>query len=268
MMLAGLGLLTTYNLTEAYVISSYLTTQGEKALLEENYTFFMPSRYYNDVALVDTVFTDGETTLKIKIYEVARIMIYEDDLNVEDGIFLLIEQVSGPALHYTFDVEFIANEDLVIEYFGKKQFTLPLYITIQGGTERTVLLKDDFYDEEQEMYLPLTELKIYQNKLLSFEIPVFVDFDQFVIRDQIQHYLDAHDEAPQEAAENYSIAPVIRIEDTNKLILRNMIIYVASVIILTVVFFRYKNNRLGKKKATEGLQKDVKKIYEKQPKKR
>jgi hypothetical protein len=267
-LLAGLGLLTTYNLTEAYVISGYLTREGEKALLDENYDFFLPSRYYNQNLLVDTVFSHEDTTLKIKIYEVARIMIYEEGLQVEDGIFLLIEQVSGTDLHYTFDIEFISNDDLVIEYFGKKQFTLPLYITMQGGTERTVLLKEDFYNEENDVYLPLTSIKIYQNKVLSFEIPVTIDFNQFVIRDQIQSYLDLHDEAPEEAAENYSIAPVIKIEDTKGFILRNMIIYVATIIVLTVVFFRYKNNRLGKKKATEGLQKDVKKIYEKQEKKR
>lgn len=267
-LLAGLGLLTTYNLTEAHVISSYLTREGEKALLDENYDFFLPSRYYNPNLLVDTVFSDGDTTLKIKIYEVARIMIYEEGLQVEDGIFLLIEQVSGTDLHYTFDIEYVSNDDLVIEYFGKKQFTLPLYISMQGGTERTILLKDDFLDEDSDVFLPLTQIKIYQNKELSFEIPVTVDFSQFVIKDQIQSYLELHDEAPEEASENYALAPVIKIEDTNRLILRNMIIYVSTVIVLTVVFFRYKNNRLGKKKATEGLQKDVNKIYEKQEKKR
>jgi len=163
--LAGLGLLTTYNLSEGYVISQYLQEEGQKALDREEYTFFMPSRYYNDVLLEDLIVTEGTSIFHIRIYEVARIMAYKTGLEVEDGIFLLIEQLEGEDLAYTLDVEFVSSGDLTISYLGKKQLELPLYATIQKQTERTILLKDDFYDEESDLYHQLTTIRIKSDRL-------------------------------------------------------------------------------------------------------
>lgn len=267
--LAGLGLLTTYNLSEGYVISQYLQEEGQKALDREEYTFFMPSRYYNDVLLEDLIVTEGTSIFHIRIYEVARIMAYKTGLEVEDGIFLLIEQLEGEDLAYTLDVEFVSSGDLTISYLGKKQLELPLYATIQKQTERTILLKDDFYDEESNLYHQLTTIRIYENKELSFEIPVNINFDTFVIKDQIIDYLDVHnDDAPKEAFLNVSVAPVIRPVDSNNIILRNMIIYVVFVVFMTFLIYGKRNKRLGRKKATEGLQVDVDKLNENVKKKR
>lgn len=263
-MLAGLGLLTTYNLSEAYVISNFLTAEGQKALDEENYAFFMPSRFYNDVLLMDFNFTENGSSFDIRIYEVARIMSDAEGIRVEDGIFLLIEQLSGPELAYTLDIEYVVDDDFSIEYIGKKQFSLPLYISLQSQTDRTILLKDDFLAEDELTYLEITEIHIYEDKELSFEIPVSIDFESFVIKDQIEDYLAANNnEAPVESFDDVSVTEYIRPVDTNNVIFRNLAIYVTLVITLTVVFFRYKNKRLGRKKATEGLQKDVTKINEK-----
>jgi len=267
-LLAGLGLLTTYNLSEAHVISSYLEKEGRKALENEDYTFFMPSRYYNENILADFTHTENDSSFQIKIYEVARIMAYEEGLEVEDGIFLLIEQLSGTPLLYTFDVDFVSDDDLIISYFGKRQLSLPLYATIQGQTERTILLKDDFYDEETDAYLPLTSIRIYENDELSFDIPVLIDFESFVIKNQIISYMETNDEAPNEAFLSVSITPVISPYDTNQIILRNMIIYVSFVILMTFVIYGKRNKRLGRKRATEGLQTDVDKLKEKDKKKR
>jgi len=267
-LLAGLGLLTTYNLSEAHVISSYLEKEGRKALENEDYTFFMPSRYYNENILADFTHTENDSSFQIKIYEVARIMAYEEGLEVEDGIFLLIEQLSGTPLLYTFDVDFVSDDDLIISYFGKRQLSLPLYATIQGQTERTILLKNDFYDEETDAYLPLTSIRIYENDELSFDIPVLIDFESFVIKNQIISYMETNDEAPNEAFLSVSITPVISPYDTNQIILRNMIIYVSFVILMTFVIYGKRNKRLGRKRATEGLQTDVDKLKEKDKKKR
>jgi len=267
--LAGLGLLTIYNLSEAHVISVYLQEEGQKALDREDYTFFMPSRYYNEVLLEDFVFTEGSSSFHIRIYEVARIMAYQEGLKVEDGIFLLIEQLTGENLAYTLDVEFVSSDDLVISYLGKKQLELPLYATIQKQSERTILLKEDFYDEDSDTYFPLTNIRIYENKTLSYDLPVSIDFDTFLIKDQIISYMELHDdEAPKEGFLNVSIAPVIRPVDSNNVILRNMIIYVVFVVFMTFLIYGKRNKRLGRKKATEGLQVDVEKLKENDKKKR
>lgn len=268
-LLAGLGLLTTYNLSEAHVISTYLNEKGQEALDEGNYTFFMPSRYYHEDILVETTHTEDNVSLVIRIYEVSRIMSDEEGLRVEDGIFLLIEQISGEDLPYTFDVEFIADEDLIIPYVGKKQLSLPLYASIQKQTERTIVLKDDFYDTESDAYKPLTEIRLFQEENFDISIPVNIDFETFIIKDQIEGYLSSHDDiAPTEDFLDVSVTERIVPVDSNRIILRNLIIYVVIVITLTITFFRYKNNRLGRKEKTEGLQKDVSKLYKNHDNKR
>ncbi|TNF07155.1 MAG: hypothetical protein EP317_05330 [Bacillota bacterium] len=268
-LLAGLGLLTTYNLSEAHVISTYLNDKGEEAINEGNYTFFMPSRYYNDNILQEFTHVEGNRSFVVRIYEVARIMSDDEGLRVEDGIFLLVEQLTGEDFPYTFDVEYQAGDDIVIPYVMKKQLSLPLYASIQKQTERTIVLKNDFYDEDTESYLSLSEIRLFQDNNFIITIPVNVDFDTFVIKEQIETYLASHENnAPTEDFDAVSVTERIVPVDHDNIILRNLIIYVSIIIILTIVFFRYKNNRLGRKKATEGLQKDVAKLKENQENKR
>lgn len=261
-LLAALGLMLVFNLSESYVISNFLIAEGEKALEENRMEFFMPSRYYFETPIQNFEFSEDGYTFQILIYEVARIQIVDDEYVVSDGIFFLMNQLAGEDLANIFEVEYLNDETIINTYVGSKQFTLPLYTTYQKSDKRTILLKDDFLVDND--YLDLTSVKIYQGEELKFTIPVSVDFDTFTIKTQIENYLVTNDDTPKDPFGTVAITPYVEYEDTNHVIVRNIIIYFVSISLITVLLFKYKNKQLGRKKATQGLKQDIEKLHKKE----
>jgi hypothetical protein len=134
------------------------------------------------------------------------------------------------------------------------------------SNSRPILLKDDFL--VNDTYLNLININIALEDGTTFDIPVNVDFDTFTIKDQIDAYILANDDTPRDAFDDVLIAPKIEVIDVNNLVIRNTIIYIVVALSLTVLIFKYRNKRLGRKKATEGLEKDIERLQENQEGKR
>ena len=260
-MLAGIGLLLIFNLSQSYVITNFLIEEGQKALDEHNDAYFMPTRFYNEIPVTDFDYNHDAYVFNVKIYEVAYVTMNDDDtLEAIDGIFLFLEQISGPDLDDVFEVEFVSLSQ-TITYTGRKQLTLPLYTTFEPDTNRTIVLKEAFYINGD--YEFLTSIRIYQADTLTFDIAVNIDFNQFMIKDEINGYLNTHDSAPTEAFDHVSVTPYVEVVDEGHIVARNMIIYTVMITGLTYVMFKYrKNKRLGKKEATPGLKEDIQKLHD------
>jgi hypothetical protein len=262
----AIGLMAVYYMTEQYVITNYLVKLGEEALEEENYIFFMPARFYEEDPIEDFVYTVEERTFVIRIYEVARIQLIDDEFVVSDGIFFMMHQLEGTPIGTYFEVNYEREDSHVIEYLGTRQFTLNFYQAIMQSNSRPILLKSDFLVEDN--YLDLVNINITLEDETSFDIPVHVDFTTFTIKDQIDQFIETNDDTPREPFSNVLIAPQVEVIDVNHLVIRNTIIYVVVSLFVTVLIFKYRNKRLGRKKATEGLEKDISRVHENQEGKR
>jgi hypothetical protein len=262
----AIGLMAVYYMSEQYVITNYLLKLGNEALDEENYVFFMPARFYKEEPIENFIYTYEERTFIIRLYEVARIQLVEGEYVVSDGLFFMMHQQEGAPLDTYFEVNYKRSDDYVIEYLGTRQFTLDFYSAIMQSNSRPILLKDDFLVNEQ--YLSLININITLEDETSFDIPVDIDFTTFTLKDQIDNYIQVNDNTPREPFLDVLIAPLVEVEDVNNLVIRNTIIYVVVALSLTVLIFTYRNKRLGRKKATEGLEKDISRIQENQDGKR
>jgi len=260
------GLMAVYYMTEQYVITNYLMRLGTEALEDEDYVFFMPARFYKEEPIEDFIYTADDRVFVIRLYEVARIQVLNDNYVVTDGLFFMMHQQSGRPLDSYFEVNYERSDDEIIEYLGVRQFTLDFYTAIVQSDSTPILLKEGFLVQDE--YLSLVNINITLEDQTSFDIPVNVDFTTFTLKDHIEAFINENNDTPREDFLDVLIAPKIEVLDTSNLVIRNVIIYIIVSLGLTVLIFKYRNKRLGRKKATEALEKDISRIQENQEVKR
>ncbi|MBU1141339.1 MAG: hypothetical protein KKG64_02325, partial [Firmicutes bacterium] len=113
--------------------------------------------------------------------------------------------------------------------------------------------------ELDSIFQSITKIEIYQENDLFTEIPLLIESSDFSVKADIEAYISANSIAPNESFGNVSMAPIIHI-DTTPMVLRNIAIYSAIVIGLTVFIFSMKKRRLGKKEPTQGVKQDIERL--------
>lgn len=252
-LLVAIGLMLVFNLTDSYARTLYLEEEGAVALSEENYEFFISVRFYNEVPVVDMVINQGERTLNLKIYETAYVQLIEDEYSVTDGLYVLMHQTGGDDLTDFFTVRLMSGTSITQDYMGVKIFSLPLYSFIEEETRAPIIKKDLF--EVAGVFQDITKIEIYQENDLFTEIALSITESDFSVKSEIEAYILANGEVPNDSFGNVSMAPIIDI-NTLPLVLRNIGIYSVIMIGLTVLFFRAKK-KYGKKEPTIGVKKDI-----------
>lgn len=250
----ALGLIFVYNLSDSYARTLELQKRGEEALDSEAYEAFMPTRYYNPTLLVDETVDESGVIYQVKIYEVAYIRLLNDELIVVDGLHVLMIQDEGVLQSEFFQVQWIQG-DQMIDYVGYRYFDLPVYSVMNAETATMFTRRDTFYDDQQT-FEPITGFQVYQNENVLFTLDFDISESDFVIKSELEAYLDLHEDAPSSAELHYALSPEVII-DTKPLVIRNLVIYVVIASLVTYVIFKYRNQRLGRKDPTEGLQKDI-----------
>lgn len=261
----ALGLMLVFNLTDTYARTLYLEEQGAIALEANNYEYFISVRFYNDVPVIETIIQEGERSFDLKIYEVSYISLVDDIYTINDGLYMLMHQTTGNDLTDFFTVKISAGTILSEDYMGFKVFSLPLYSAITEDTQSSLIKKDLF--EIDGVFQEITQIEIYQENDLFTTISLSITSSDFTVKTQIEDYISANGEAPKDAFSNVSMAPIIHI-DTTSIVLRNIAIYSVIVIGLTILMFRIRNKRLGKKEPTIGLQQDIERLEEQHHKER
>ncbi|MBU1093858.1 MAG: hypothetical protein KKH01_05300 [Firmicutes bacterium] len=256
-LVAALGLMLVFNLTDSYARTLYLEEQGAIALSENDYEYFISVRFYNEVPILETTIIEGERSIDLMIYEVAYIAAINEEYIVNDGLYILMHQTSGADLTDFFTVRILAGTSISEDYMGFKIFSLPLYSAITEDTQSSLIKKSLF--EIDGVFQEITQIEIYQDNDLFYTVPVSIQDTNFTVKTQIEDYLSANSEAPSEAFGNVSMAPIIHI-NTTALVLRNIAIYAVIVIVFTILMFRARNKRLGKKDPTEGVKKDLERL--------
>lgn len=252
---AAFGLLLVYSLTDSQIRSEYLQTEGEQALARFDYDYFVSVRYYNPEPLVDVELTKGENEFHIFAYEVAYISIVDSEYVVQDGIFFLMHQTKGSAFAEYSEVILETDSDLNVELLGFQVLDLPLFSAMDQESTSPLFKKSAFLKEEN--YQNVTNILInLDNEDAYLETPVSIDWSQFFVKEELENYLSAFDKAPDQPFNGVALANVVTV-DTSGPVIRNVAIYVAAVLVLTIVLLFVKKRRMGRMEPTPGLKNDL-----------
>ena len=263
--MAALGLMLVYNVTVASVKTNYLKEQGQIELDQNNYEYFISTRFYDSTPIYDEILLSGENTYQVLIYEVAYVKLIDEQFYVVDGLFFMMHQTSGTLIEGYFDVFFTADSDIEIQYLGYRVLDFPLYSALDQDSEANMVPKALF--AKDSIYQTITGIKLSLGEETILEIPLSIEEVEFNVKSELEAYIATNNDVPSEAFQNVSYAPVIVIDVQNEVIV-NIAIYIVFISIFTVVLFTYQKRRLGRKKPTEGVQRDVEKIREQASKKR
>lgn len=261
----ALGLMIVFNLTDSYARTLYLEEQGAIALAANDYEYFISVRFYNALPVVEQTIIEGNRTLDLIIYEVAYISLVDDVFTVHDGLYMLMHQIEGDDLTDFFTVRISSGTTISEDYMGFKIFSLPLYSAITEDTQSSLVKKELF--EIDNVFQDITQIEIYQENDLFTTIFLSITEADFTVKSDLESYIATFGQAPKDSFDDVSMAPIVHI-DTTSIVLRNIAIYSVIVIALTILAFRIRNKRLGKKEPTIGLKQDLERLEEQHNKER
>jgi len=252
---AAFGLLLVYSLTDSGMRSSYLQIEGEQALLRQDYEYFISVRFYKAEPLIDLQMTKDDNTYNLKIYEVAYISLADSEYVVTDGIFFLMHQTAGSDSYEYFEVILETDTDLAVENLGFQVLDLPLYSAMNQELASPLFKKSSFAVDQT--FQNVTGLTInLQDGDPYLQIPLAINWADFTVKTELETYLSSHDQAPDQAFGGVSMAHVVTI-DTSKEVIRNIAIYVAAVLVLTVGLFFIRKKKMGRVEPTPGVMRDL-----------
>lgn len=254
----ALGFMAVYALTDLSYRSVELRSLTETALAENNETFFISVRYYNEEPLYEEMIEIQESFYRIVLYETAYISVENETNQVTGGFVVFLFKESGTTSITPFNVTFYSDDAIVLTYEGYQFFDYPVY-TIQNTQTKAKQISWVKLKVEDQAVESITKMTIKQGETLLGEVSLSLDQTTFQLQSHLESYLQANNVLPTESTETFSVQEPIVIL-TGGYVLRNGVIYIIFVFLLTYFFYRYRNNRLGRKQPTEGLQKDLAKI--------
>ncbi len=263
---AAMGLYLVFNMSHAYVVTTYLQTEGAKAIEREDYAFFISARYHDEDLVFDDVLTFDDKTFVVKVYNVANIMTLIEGYLVVEGFFVLMHQIEGEPLREPF-AALVSSTDGDIEqrYTGINLGGLPMYTFIIAETQSTIINKNLFIREG--VFYDIDQITIRKDDEDIGVINLLLQEGDLKLRDPLEGYLLEHDSVPKASFETVVYAPVIDI-DSSSVVIRNVIIYLLVVLLLTILLFYVKSKYMGRGKPTPGVQRDLEKLKQNNGQKR
>jgi len=263
-LLAALGLMLVFNLTDTYARTLFLEEQGAIAIENNDYAYFISVRFYDEVPLVEETITISDRSFDLMIYQAAYIQLVNETYVVHDGLYIMMHQIAGESLNDFFTVRISSGTEITKDFMGVKIFSLSMYSVLDEDTQASLLKKSVF--ESDSVFQTITNITIFQDNDELIQIPVDIEETQFTVKADIIDYIDFNGSAPDEAFGNVTMAPIIEI-DTRPIVFRNIAIYIVFAIGVTVLIFTARK-RLGKKEPTIGVKQDIEKLEEQDRKER
>jgi hypothetical protein len=260
----ALGLYLTIDLTHSNIVSKYIVEQGNIALEEENYAFFVSARYYHETPLIDEEIIFEDRTFRLFVYNVANAFIEDDGLNVVEGFQVVLYQLDGPYLPLPF-LGTAVSDTKEVPFMGMQISSLPIYTMISTDNLGTFYSTERF--KTDDVLETILSVKIIQSNVLLYEITLDLNEEDFKLEALLASYYTSTETLPTEDQGTLSYAPRIDI-NTRPTVIRNSIIYVVIALIVTILTFTVKKRYMGSKEATEGLRKDIEKLGKQTDKRR
>jgi hypothetical protein len=262
---AAIGLYLVFDISNASVVNAYIETHGTQAIEDENYEYFISARYYHQVPVFETTVQESNRTFVVKIYNVGNIRTIENEFDVVEGFYVLMHQTAGPEVFMPYYAS-VTGGTIINEYTGIKISVLPIYTLVQSERFSMFMNYEDFVDET-EGYQNITEIEVIQSEITLFTLNVNLELDDLVLEQPLLDYIDTYQEVPTEAFDQIGYAPVIQI-DSRFVVIRNVIIYLILVSIITFFIFFKQRKRMGRTEATTGLEKDIERLKKTKEEKR
>ena len=191
-------------------------------------------------------------------YVTAYITVENEAYVVTDGFVVFLFKESGTSSLTPFTVTFYSEEDALITYEGYQFFDYPIY-TIENAQTKAKQISWVKLMVEDQAVDTITKMTIKHGETILGEVSLSFDQANFQLQSHLESNLQTNHVLPTESTETFSVQEPIVIL-TGGYVLRNGVIYIVFVFLLTYLFYRYRNSRLGRKQPTEGLQKDLAKI--------
>lgn len=262
---AAIGLYLVFDISNASVVNAYIQTHGTQAIEDENYEYFISTRYYHQVPVFETEVQENNRKFIVKIYNVGNIRTIEGEYDVVEGFYVLMHQTSGPEVFMPYYAS-VTGSSINNEYTGIKISMLPIYTLVQSERFSMFINYKDFVDET-EVFQNITEIEVIQAEITLFTLNVNLTLNDLVLEQPLLDYINNHQEVPSEAFDHIGYAPVIQI-DSRFVVIRNVVIYLVLLTVITFFIFFKQRKRMGRTEATTGLEKDIERLKKTKEEKR
>jgi len=257
-LLAATGLYLVIDFTNEKVVNEYVNEKGQEAIDQENFDFFVSARYYDKNLILEDVFITEFYTFEVKIYNVANIRQTDGIYEVIEGFQIILYQTQGPVLEPPFNGDIISSSsDIEVQYLGIKISDLPIYTFALGNPRSTFFNKNLFIKDD--LFYPPTRLDLTYSTLEIGSFEFVIDETDFKLTEWLMTYISENNVVPSAAFDNVGYSPTIDI-DSSSLVIRNSIIYVSITTLITILLFFVRKKKMGRKKATVKLTKDIQKV--------
>jgi hypothetical protein len=260
--LAALGLMLVFYISDARARKAYLGETGAIALEEGRYEAFLPGGFHKRDPLINQDVTIDGRSFKVIIYEVGYYESVTDGVYVaKQGITVLLHQQSGDPLEDMFDVAVHTDGPEAYPYLGYHVDPLDLYAILNQDTGESIILTTDFPEGTHLESIDL--LDDIEGEKVLYQLTLDLTLSDLSIKQQLETYANTNQAIPTEDFDEIIVIPRVRI-DTSRAVLIGILIYVVSISALTYGLFFFKRKRLGKKAPTEGVMKDIEKMKNEQ----
>jgi hypothetical protein len=259
---SALGLFLVYSFSERFYRSEEINKLGQEAIVSDDMTFFVASKYFNDEPLRNLTINESGFEFQLYIYEVVSYKKVNNEVITIDGISIIMHQKQGNELNAQLEVKVKSNENVQKEYTLLKYGSLPIYTVVNHENNVPVVERTDF--ESNQVYIPIEEIQITLNDqtTLTIDLEPLLD-EEFTIKGQLMEHYEAEGKALEVDYQDITVIEPLVI-NSNPLIWLWIVIY--SVLVVAGTFtlrkwLRFKD--MGKKELTPGLETDLIKLNQK-----
>lgn len=256
--LAALGLMLVFYISDARARKDYLAETGAIALAEGRYEALLPGGYHVDEPLIDQEITIASKAFRMIVYEVGFFRSVTDSAyQAEEGMTILLHQLEGDALEEMFDVVILTAASVEHRYIGYHVAPLDLYSVLKQDSGDSIIMASDFPDDT--VITSIVIMDDIDGKIVHATITLNLFLTDLTIRERLENEADTNGTIPTESFGDVVVIPRVRI-DTSKAVLIGILIYIGAILGLTYLLFYYQKRRLGKNTPTEGVMKEIEKM--------
>lgn len=267
--LMALILMVTISFVSDSVRKSHLQVIAEESFELQKYEEFLPTRYYNNIPIMEDTFVYNNESFKIFMYEVVNVFGNEEDSKVvNEGLFFLIIGEKDKHENRYLNLRAVSNltkegskvegEETKDEYtidlpfsLGRYSDKVPMFLSSLAGQEAFYNRKS-FIDEDVEYNV--------EKLIINDEIEIEINFhyNEYILKNKLEEYIEDNGKLPNESVGIIGYKEPIFI-NINKTVFIVIGIFIVFLIPLTYFIYRPRKT-LGSKAPTKGLEQDISKI--------
>lgn len=253
-----LGYMIVFSTVNKSLVEKQVQELGEKAIENNDFSHFIPTRYYDETPKYNFVLEGQGVSFEVYVYNVGLISQKEDNLyDVKEGLSFIFVLKNGEIENFS-KVKLQLSSLKEIDFRLVRIAKLPIYFLANDESQVQYLKLEDMQDETS--YYPLTEISINNNGNTISYVFTPLDINEFQLKEPLLNHLNTYNEPPSESFGFVKVSPVFKINTFGPVLLWTAI-YMFGVAIIVFIYFLIKNRKnLGRKKPTEGLQKDIDRV--------